>query len=660
MKKLLICALLLHGIFAVADKALYRREVTVSGKYGKKLTVKLQFYIPASCSGYRLLNRHGKEYGINEYYRQGSLVKIFFSARPGKKLQLVFYKDKVKQLSQKQTSGVLRRVKEFAGGNVRNLTMFKRLWGENPLRGARFEKNIFSGWNPFGPKKNSLHWYSAFIKIPRNGKWTFFSAAIDASFLLIDDKLVVNSPWRKWVRRGQEGKIRGSITLKKGIHRLDYLHANSNPNYCYAIAAALAPGAKKRDFTVLPENCYTPVLTAATGPLQTFSRKPAADFTWRISDMLELDGRQMYVVKFKTPCKKFLSWSPGGKTPEFNYFYFKPGEYPVELKCDMGKIKQNVLVDYQYMLKPVSGTKVKEFISEALKQERRYGIQGEGYAFLAAALIKLKMKKEAEIFYQGLLHKQNSVPPEITFSLFNNLVMQELLRKEAYEDAEQELKTLLKLIKSPKLRASANLARAELLFYCLGDISGAAKYSAETRRKDLTTELARTRCDLLRADLALMTKGPEAAAELYKKIKTVSTAPERRARLLQSGTMIAIQNCYILKKYETALEYVEKLEKSYPEVRLLPEYLLLKAKLFKQLKRPRRAAGILLRLLATDAPVLLAAGANWQLAQFYFKNKQYPSARTRLNNILRNAPRSREAAEAVILLKKIRKEELQR
>lgn len=659
MKKLLIFTFLLIGIIAAAENPLFIREVNVGGKSQENLTTKLEFHIPDSCSGYRLLDKLNKEYGVNEYDRRGSLVKIFFLAHSGQKLKIAFYKNKVIRLAQKQTSGVLRRVKKFEAGNVKDLAMFKKLWEKNTLEGARFEKKIYSGWNPFGPKQNSLHWYSAFINIPRDGEWTFFSASIDASFLLIDDKLVVNSPYRKWITNGQRGKYKGTLNLKKGVHRLDYLHANHHPHYCYAIAAILPPGAKKRSYHVIPEEFYTSVLTATAGALKTFSGKPTCDFNWRIIDMIELNERQMYVVNFKTPFKKYLSWSMGSNSPEFNYFYFKTGKYPVELKCKAGKIKQELVVDYQYMLKPLGADKVKKFISEALKQEKQYGIQTEGYAFLASALIKLKMKKEAEAFYKHLLTKQNSVPPEITFNLFNDLMLAYLLDTERYKNAEKQLRILLKIIKSPKLLSTANLAYSELQFYCFGNISEAVKYFDKIKRTKLTTKILQMRYDLLQADLTLMNKGLEAASKLYNKIKSVSTLPTRNAELAVSGALIAIQNCYILKKYSDALEHSEKLEKVFPAVRLEPSYLLLKAKLLKQLKRPQRATWILLRLLKTNVTVTLATEANWQLAQFYFKSKQYLPARQRLNDILENAPRSRDAAEATELLKKL-KRELQR
>jgi tetratricopeptide (TPR) repeat protein len=657
MKLFFTCIFLLTAVFSVfAEDPLFIRELSVGGDSKEKLTTKLEFFLPDSCSGYRLYGRHSKEHGVQEYYRRGSRVKIFFSAGSGQKFQLVFYKNKVKRLQQKQTSGVLRRVKEFDGRNVKSLAQFKNLWENAELCGAEFEKNIYSGWNPFGPKKNSLHWYSAFIDIPRDGKWTFFSASTDASFLLVDDKLVVDSPYRKWVYSGQCGNYKGEIELKKGVHRLDYLHANNNPNYCYAIAGFLPPGARQKRLFVIPEKLFTPVLTAETEPLRTPGYRLACDFSWHLLDMVEINGKQMYVVSFATHFKKFLKWSLGPDIPEFNYFYFKPGKYPIELKCRAGRLKQEVVIDYQYMLKPIGNDKVREFIKEALKQERSSGIQVEGYAFLVDALIKLRMKVEAEKFYRVLLTKQNIVSPGIVFTLFNDLVFDELLSKEKYKEAEKQLKVMLKLLKSPKLLAAANLKYAGLLFYYLGDNTGTEKLFAKVGREDLTNDLLRMRYDILRADMAMLEKGPDAAAELYKKIKGVSTLPSQNPQLAVSGGMLAVRNCCVLKKYDAAWEHSVELEDAYPAVRLDPEYLLLKAKILEELKQPRRAANVLLRLLQADPPPALEAEANRQLAQFYFADGQYLLAQKRLNIILKNAPRSKAAAEAAELLKKVDKE----
>ena len=143
MRNLLIYSLVICGIFTCAAEPVFMREVTVNGNSQKPTTVKLEFYIPASCKGYRLVSRHSKEYAFTEYFRRGSLVKIFFEARSGKKLDLVFYKEAVRHFDQAQASGILHRVKKFNNSNVRSLRMFKRLWEKSDYSGACFEKKYF-------------------------------------------------------------------------------------------------------------------------------------------------------------------------------------------------------------------------------------------------------------------------------------------------------------------------------------------------------------------------------------------------------------------------------------------------------------------------------------------------------------------------------------
>ena len=653
MKILSFFALLLSAVLVLAQNPLYVREVVVEGSSTKELTCKLDFFIPLSCKSYRLVNQKGKEFGTQEILRRGSKVRIFFNAKSGQKYYLAFYKDKVKNLACKQISGVLREVKKCSARNIRNLKHFEKLWKSNKLLGARFEKRIYSGWNPFGPREKSLHRFSAFVKIPVSGKWTFFSASTDASFILVDGKLVVNSPGRKWVRTGQEGKIRGSIELSKGIHHLEYLHANFNQDHCYAIAAMLAPGASKKKFRVIGEEAFTPVLTAKTGQLQTFSRKFTCDFSWQIVDMIEINEKNMYVVKYSTPCKPPLTWSNGNKNNEFNYFYFETGDYDVNLKCATGKISMKVIVEKQFMLKPIGKDKLKEYIKQAFDQENTSGIQKEGYSFLTEAMIKLKMFDEANKYYKYLLSKQKLVPPEITFKLFNELLLERLLKNEKYSIAERHLRQLYRQITSPELKSIADLAFAELYFYRLGELKKCQKHFLKIKLSLLNNETLKRRYNILNADLTLTNDGLEKAAEKYRKIKTASKFNSNKSQLLISGTMIAIRNCYVMKKYNTALEHTEKLESVFPEVRLEPAYLLLKAKLYIKLKQPLRAVQTFLRIFKTEPSVSVSASSNWELAKFYYNQRQYLPARKRLLNILNNAPRSREAAEASKLLAKL-------
>jgi tetratricopeptide (TPR) repeat protein len=212
------------------------------------------------------------------------------------------------------------------------------------------------------------------------------------------------------------------------------------------------------------------------------------------------------------------------------------------------------------------------------------------------------------------------------------------------------------LIKSASLLSVANLSSACLQFYCLGNTPKAQKYLMKIERKNLPSDILIFRYDLLKADITLINKGLKKAYSLYKQIKPVSEVNSKRPELVMSGTMIAIQNCYVLKNHETAMEHCEILEASFPVIRLQPDYLLLKAKILKELKQSRRAMNVLLRLLKTDPTQKTAANANWKIAQFYYKDKQYSAAEKRLNDILTEAPRSREAAESAVLMEKLKRE----
>ena len=57
-------------------------------------------------------------------------------------------------------------------------------------------------------------------------------------------------------------------------------------------------------------------------------------------------------------------------------------------------------------------------VMEALEQEKNIGIQNEGYAFIANAVLMLKMKKQAVEFYSRLLEKHNLIQPDVILNYF--------------------------------------------------------------------------------------------------------------------------------------------------------------------------------------------------------------------------------------------------
>jgi alpha-L-fucosidase len=98
-----------------------------------------------------------------------------------------------------------------------NYAYYEGDWDSLPNFGAL--KSIKEGTLPnfsFSPRKEVEHFgfeYKAYIKIPNNGVYTFFTASDDGSQLYIGDELVVNND-------GLHGTTekKGAIALASGLH----------------------------------------------------------------------------------------------------------------------------------------------------------------------------------------------------------------------------------------------------------------------------------------------------------------------------------------------------------------------------------------------------------------------------------------------------------
>ena len=273
--------------------------------------------------------------------------------------------------------------------------------------------------------------------------------------------------------------------------------------------------------------------------------------------------------------------------------------------------------------------------------------------------MQFKLKNLAMPFYQRMLSKGSQVLGEVVFNFFQSLILDELLEKEKYEAAETALKHFLLQLKNNQALALARLEYARLQLYCLGNAPEAVKFFKTVDRERLTPENDKLYA-LLEADLALMTESYDRAAELYKKMNSAAQGMSKQQQVQAGGVIISIRNCLVLKKYDDALDYIERLEKEQPEMRLNPEMMLIKAKVLEKLDRPKLAAGYFERVLRLNPSVATAAAADLALAEFYHSRKQYSDVREHLRRIMNDAPRSREAVAAEKMLNEIAQEGMEK
>ncbi|MHB9139304.1 MAG: hypothetical protein ACYC4Q_07875 [Victivallaceae bacterium] len=636
------------------------REITVSGTSGNiRSCASLTFFIPDDVKGYRLIDAGGQERGLTALMRQGSCVNAFFNAAPGEKLRMEFYPETVKQKNAEQTSGLLHLVKRFNNDTVVNsVEDFRELWNNSGLAVGGFTSRVYAGVNPYSKNMNSAHIYKGFITIPENGEYIFYTASTDASFLLIDDKAIAAWPGCHGVGEGLYGAYNGTIKLTKGIHRFEYLHSNSQWGY-YAIAAFSRPNDK--NMTIIPEKMFTPVLAATQGPLFNMQDQPLPDFTWENTATLEVEKLQTYRVICKPAnASGLIKWNWGDRTSPGTssncHYYFKPGKYSAEMESVNGRSTQQIELAYNPNPQMINDNEAEKMVDEALEQEKTTGIQVEGYAFIVNAILQYKMKRQAVDFYARVMQKHNLIPPAVILNYFQELILEEMLKSEKYEDAEEEFKRFIARIKDEKCLALAKLEYARLLFYCMGRTGDSEKQFSEIDRKFIPFE-SKMQFDILQADLALFSKGFDEASQMYDRMSSTGKKIDRQQKIMAGGMIISIRNCLVMKKYDEAMSYIERLESWQPEVRLNPDLTLIKAKALENMEMPRRAAVCYETVLKLNPPVSTAAAANLNLAEYYCKSAQYGKVREYLNAIRNEAPRSHEAVSAGKILNEIDRKE---
>lgn len=194
--------------------------------------------------------------------------------------------------------------------------------------------------NPFGPSNRYLSIYKGLIQCPTDGIYGFATDSDDASFLLIDGRLVVQWPGG----HNPSGKFdhHGTISLKAGIHRIEYYHVQVGGG-ALAKAGWRPPGA--REFQTIPEAAFVRELRTRTVAVERRDTLLSAFFTARIVDSLQLGstGPVFATVAFTDCSRSALSkvtaweWDFGDGTisREQNPRYVFSGRRPckVSLRC---------------------------------------------------------------------------------------------------------------------------------------------------------------------------------------------------------------------------------------------------------------------------------------------------------------------------------------
>ncbi|MDP6546251.1 MAG: PKD domain-containing protein [Phycisphaerae bacterium] len=142
------------------------------------------------------------------------------------------------------------------------------------IMGRRFVDRMFLGYNPFGPDQAVANLMTGYVTAPKSGEYTFSCSSNNASFLLVDDKLLISNGG--WHRAQRDIRKNAKINLKAGLHKLTFYHINRKSNPVLVVAWK-APGEKR--VRVIPPAAYSLVHAGKSGTMQQVTKRLDIDFS---------------------------------------------------------------------------------------------------------------------------------------------------------------------------------------------------------------------------------------------------------------------------------------------------------------------------------------------------------------------------------------------
>jgi tetratricopeptide (TPR) repeat protein len=229
----------------------------------------------------------------------GDMARLAFAVRPGQKDYYVYFghpDPPPRRQDLDVRRGVLLQMWLYPGGGLTGLDAIKKIvhGRAKPFIGADFVDRIFLGHNPFGPQARVASLFTGYLKCPADGEYVFCTSSRNASFLLVDDKLVVdNGGWHKPQRDISKN---AKVSLKAGVHKVTVYHVSGGG--APVIAAAWRPPGERRVWPI-PAQAFAPVAAVTLGAMQKQGQAANVDFLYDHAGETFLDERYYQRYTFR-------------------------------------------------------------------------------------------------------------------------------------------------------------------------------------------------------------------------------------------------------------------------------------------------------------------------------------------------------------------------
>ncbi|MBN2713416.1 MAG: hypothetical protein JXR97_13430 [Planctomycetes bacterium] len=240
------------------------------------------------------------------------------------------------------TSGLLLTTLPLPSGmNADNFAEMEKILKkvkDGPVYGTDFVDRVYHGYNYFSTSEDPfVSIYEGWLGCGVDGAYTFATSSDDASFLLVDGKLIVDWPGGHGAR--WDAKYNKTIDLKKGIHKFAYYHVNfAGPSI--TCAAWKYPGMNKPE--PIAAESFAPVSRFTPGEI---SHNGTGIGTIAIENKGECMVNGVHMMRYmvstssqKRAAKVTVDFGDGVSTPlvkgEANHVYLSPALRSISVKGD--------------------------------------------------------------------------------------------------------------------------------------------------------------------------------------------------------------------------------------------------------------------------------------------------------------------------------------
>jgi len=242
--------------------------------------------------------------------------------------------------------GLLLETREFTSGNLNDFQAVRQAFSAAKPIGADYVDAVQHSHNPFAlVPAPFFSRYSGHLRISTQATYGFLTSSQDCSFLLIDDRVVVEAPGMHGPAHQALRGSRKDVQLSPGTHKFEYYHAAAGPKAMMVAAWEVNPPDIKPQPKAIPPDLFHAEMIGRepAGPVSTRAEKSAPDFLIDIAGSVPLPDNDVPLigVRFADTSPRSLAasakreWDFGdGQTSQqanSDHVYLHPGLYTVKL-----------------------------------------------------------------------------------------------------------------------------------------------------------------------------------------------------------------------------------------------------------------------------------------------------------------------------------------